>query len=155
MLIKCPLLVSIDLVASCLCLESLCYLSWHELYRYSYYHGVTYIGKWDWILWSLLRCCQLFLPSVSLYSNNILYFQVCVHVDIPYNDNLREMKLDLLQKCCLPKVKDANISSSGGSFVIKYAHSHNPFLYGWHYLLICDQLSVFVITMCSRTVLVL
>ncbi|XP_010669749.1 uncharacterized protein LOC104886907 isoform X2 [Beta vulgaris subsp. vulgaris] len=49
--------------------------------------------------------------------------EVCVHVDIPYNDNLREMKLDLLQKCCLPKVKDANISSSGGSFVIKEVRS--------------------------------
>ncbi|XP_057522413.1 ribulose-1,5 bisphosphate carboxylase/oxygenase large subunit N-methyltransferase, chloroplastic isoform X1 [Amaranthus tricolor] len=54
---------------------------------------------------------------------NNMYDQVCIQVDIPYDDHLRAMKLDLLQKNCLPKLKDAYFSSSGGSFIMKEVRS--------------------------------
>ncbi|XP_021722304.1 ribosomal lysine N-methyltransferase 4-like isoform X1 [Chenopodium quinoa] len=52
-----------------------------------------------------------------------LYDQVVIQVDIPYNDHLRAMKMDILQKHCLSKVKDANFSPYGASFVIKEVRS--------------------------------
>ncbi|XP_056692973.1 fructose-bisphosphate aldolase-lysine N-methyltransferase, chloroplastic isoform X4 [Spinacia oleracea] len=51
------------------------------------------------------------------------YDQVTIQIDIPCNDPLRAMKLDILQKHCLPKAKDANFSPSGASFVIKEVKS--------------------------------
>lgn len=53
------------------------------------------------------------------------YDQVVIQVDIPYNDDLRTMKFDILQKHCLPKIKDANFSPSGASFVVKEVRSSN------------------------------
>lgn len=69
----------------------------------------------------------IMLSSVFLHRSSLVNTndpQVCIQVDIPYDDNLRAMKLDLLQKHCLPKLKDAYFNSSGGSFIMKYVHFH-------------------------------
>ncbi|XP_021850049.2 uncharacterized protein [Spinacia oleracea] len=64
-------------------------------------------------------------PQGSWRFSAILFWikGVTIQIDIPCNDPLRAMKLDILQKHCLPKAKDANFSPSGASFVIKEVKS--------------------------------
>ncbi|GMG99365.1 hypothetical protein Nepgr_001205 [Nepenthes gracilis] len=51
------------------------------------------------------------------------YDQAQVQIDIPLRDNLRAMKLEILNRYCLPAIKDVNFNSLGASFLIKEVKS--------------------------------